>query len=254
MQIPVGFDYVLILEWLTEKDEPTGAQLHGFLPSVGFLSELVVCHSWEDVRGALELAASALKTKGVPVIHLETHGSDPWKSEPKDIGFGRDDASGVAWTKLGALLAQLNVAAEFRLIFVSAACWGSGVIATIGSGEHPAPFACAVGFRTEVGEGRLRDSMKELYRSIKRGVTLEESVASAQRELTGGQEIKLEKMVELAAKVLCTVYYKPSTPERVVAGPLRRRRRARRVWDAWFPPFLQEHNPVYRFENLHIGD
>lgn len=40
--------------------------------------------------------------------------------------------------------------------------------------------------------------MKELYRSLKRGLTLEESVASAQRELVEGQEVQLELTVELA--------------------------------------------------------
>jgi hypothetical protein len=254
MQVVVGFDYVLVLEWLALDDKPTGTQLHAFLPSVGFDSELVICQSWEDVQRALKEAASAIGEKGVPVIHLETHGSDPWIGAAENIGFGPEADTGAAWTQVGALLAPLNVAAGFRLLFVSAACWGSGVIAAIGSGEHPAPFACAVGFRTAVGEGRVRDSMRELYRSLKRGLTLEQSVASAQRELVEGQEIRLEIAVELAIKILRTTYYSPNALRRAIAGPHRRRRRARGVWDSWFPPYLQEQNPVYRFENAKIGD
>src|SRR5271154_462340 len=125
MPVDVGFDYVLILEWLAEGDEPTGEKLAEFLPCVGFDVERVVCHSWADVRRALEIAAAAIPEKGVPVVHLETHGSDPWSSEPEDIGFGGDEASGVAWGELGALLAPLNDASGYRLLFVSAACWGS---------------------------------------------------------------------------------------------------------------------------------
>ena len=53
MQVTLGFDYVLILEWLAEGDQPTGGQLHAFLPTVGFKSKLVVCHSWNDVQQAL---------------------------------------------------------------------------------------------------------------------------------------------------------------------------------------------------------
>ena len=253
MQLVVGFDYVLVLEWLSDNDERTGSQLHELLPSVGFRSELVICQSWEDLKGALTRAALEIPIKGVPVVHLETHGSDPWAEVGEDIGFGPTEAS-VTWTALGTVLAPLNVAADFRLLFVSAACWGSGVIAAIGWGEHPAPFACAVGFRTKVFEGRLRDSMKELYRSIKRGCALGECVASARRELVEGQEVQLKVTVELAVKILRTAYYKPQFPNGVRAGPLRRRRRARRVWDWWFSPFLQAQNPVYRFENARIGD
>jgi hypothetical protein len=254
MQVSVGFDYVLVLEWLSDGDEPTGARLHSFLPSIGFNSKLVICHSWENVQRALTDAASAIGEMGVPVIHLETHGSDPWIGAAENIGFGPGADSGTAWTQVGALLAPLNVAAGFRLLFVSAACWGSGVIAAIGSGEHSAPFACAVGFRTEVREGRLRDSMRELYRSLKSGLTLEESVASAQRELVEGQEVRLEVAVELAVKILRTAYYDPKALRKAIAGPHRRRRRARGIWNSWFPPYLQAQNPVYRFENAKIGD
>jgi hypothetical protein len=252
VQIPVGFDYVLVLEWLSAKDQPTGAQLHAFLSSIGVTSELIVCQSWQDVREALEHAAAYRPVKGVPAVHLETHGSDPWQGPAESIGFGHDEASGVAWAQLGSMLAPLNVAADFRLLFVSAACWGSGVIAAIGGGEHAAPFACAVGFRTPVMEGRLRDSMKELYRGLKQGLTLEESVAGAQRELEEGQEVRLEVMLELAVKVLRASYYDPATPPRIPVGP-QRLQGARRVWDTWFPPYLQEHNPAYRFEVAGIG-
>lgn len=254
MQVVVGFDYVLVLEWLSDNDERTGAELHEVLPSVGFRSELAICKSWDDVKRALTQAASDIPRKGVPVVHLETHGSDPWGGAPEDIGFGPSETSGVPWTALGAVLAPLNAAADFRLLFVSAACWDSGVIAAIGWGEHPAPFACAVGFRTKVVEGRLRDSMKELYRSIRRGCELGECVASARRELVEGQEVHLEVTLELAVKILRTVYYKPKFPNGVRAGPLRRRRRARRVWDSWFPRTLQDLIPAYRFENARIGE
>jgi hypothetical protein len=253
MQVAVGFDYVLVLEWLAGDDERTGTQLHEFLPSAGFDSELVVCQSWADVQRALTVAASAVRSKGVPVVHFETHGSDPWIGTADNIGFGLDEVSGVAWAQLGSLLAPLNVAADFRLLFVSAACWGSAVIAAIGGGEHPAPFACAVGFRTALVEGRLRDSMKELYRSLKRGHTLEESVAGAQRELVEGQEVRLEVTVELAVKILRTTYYDPKALRTAIAGPHRRRRRARGVWDSWFPLYLQERDPTYRFEIARIG-
>jgi hypothetical protein len=252
VQVDIGFDYVLILEWLAGADARTGTQLHQFLASIDCKSELVVCHSWSDVEQALVAAVSSVPTRGVPVVHLETHGSDPWVGAAESIGLGPDEISGVAWSRLGALLAPLNVASDFRLLVTSAACWGSGVMASIGGGEHPAPFACAVGFRTSVREGRLRDCMKELYRSLKTDLHLTEAVASAQRELEDGQQLKLEIAVELAAKMLHQTYFKPVIVGIDPAGPHRRRRRAREVWSAWFPLHLQERNATYRFDNVKI--
>src|SRR5205085_11619070 len=98
----------------------------------------------------------------------------------------------TVWGALGTVFAPLNVRDGFQLLVVSAACWGSGVMAAIGGGEHRAPFAYAVGLRTEVTEGRLRDCMRELYRRLKSDSTLAESVDSAQRELGPGQELRLE--------------------------------------------------------------
>jgi hypothetical protein len=248
MQVPIGFDYVLVLEWLAEGDQRTGAQLHAFLQSIGFNSELVVCSSWDEIQQALNSAAQAVPTRGVPVVHVETHGSSPWHGDPENIGFGVSAESSSAWAKLGPLLAPLNVTAGFRLLVVSAACWGSGVIAAIESGDHPAPFACALGLRTEVSEGRLRDAMREFYRSLRGGLTLSESVDNAQRELEEGQELRLEIIVMLAAKMLWTAYNRRMVMPSLL-GALRRRRRARSVWDSWFPAYLQVQVPVYRFEN-----
>lgn len=249
MHVPVGFDYVLVLEWLRAGDEPTGAQLQEFLQSIGFRSEFVVCQTWEDVQHALIAARDVADTKGIPIVHLETHGADPWRGDAAaGVGVGPSWNSAPVWGALGPLLAPLNVRAGFRLLVVSAACWGSGVIAAIGGGEHPAPFACAVGLRTQVTEGRLRDSMRELYRRLKGGdSTLAESVDSAQRELGAGEELRLEVIVMLAAKMLVTL----SLRRRVwLLGPLRWRRNARVAWDRWFPPYLQEQVPAYRFENV----
>lgn len=115
-----------------------------------------------------------------------------------------------------------------------------------------APFACAVGFRTTVDEGRLRDAMREFYRRLKAGDQLKESVESAQRELVKDQQISLEVALELGVEILEQAYYKSKTAKRTTVGPLRRRRRARASWDRWFPPSLQAHDPAYRFENAGI--
>jgi len=207
--VPVGFDYVLILEWLGEDDVRTGVQLHEFLQTIGFRAEFVVCKSWEDIEQALIAARNAADGEGIPIVHIETHGANPWVGDADaGVEFGPDLDSAPVWARLGPLLAPLNVRAGFRLLVVSAACWGSGVIAAIDAGDHPAPFACAVGLRTKVTEGRLRAAMRELYRRLRDDTPLVECVASAQRELGAGEELRLEVIVELAMRgcsPLCTV-------------------------------------------------
>jgi hypothetical protein len=245
--VPVGFDYVLILEWLAEDDAPTGAQLHQYLQTIEFRSELRVCHSWEDIEAALIAARNAVAANGVPVVHLDTHGADPWRGGGDGhVRFGPWADSAPAWARLGVLLAPLNVQAKFQLLVVSAACWGSGIIAAIDAGDHPAPFACAVGFRTSVTEGRLRACMRELYRCFKGGSTLDEAVASAQLELGVGQELRLEVIIDLAARMLGTLVFR----RRPSIGPHRWLRHARIIWDRWFPRDLQEHVPAYQFHPI----
>lgn len=246
VSVPVGFDYVLVLQWLADGDEPTGAQLHEFLQTIGFRSELVVCHSWDDIEQALIAARCAADANGIPIVHLETHGANPWDGDAEEgIGFGPAEDSAAVWHRFGTILAPLNVRAGFQLLVVSAACWGSGIMAAIDGGDHPAPFACAVGFRTAVTEGRLRAAMRELYRRLRdRDSTLAECVASAQRELEAEQELRLEVILDLAARMLATLFHR----RRV--GSVRWRRNARHVWDLWFPRYLQDQEPAYRFENL----
>jgi hypothetical protein len=53
-------------------------------------------------------------------------------------------------------------------------------------------------------------------------------------------------IVGLAMRMLATLYRR----RRGLVGLLRWRRNARLVWNAWFPTYLQEQVPAYRFENI----
>lgn len=242
----VAFHYVLILEWLDTGDRRTGAELHGILTARGVPSRLVVCESWDDIVHALADAAQQLAVRGHPAIHLETHGSDPWDGCEEDIGFGAG-GSVIPWSELGRLLSPLNQANDFRLFFVSAACWGSGVMAAMGHGEYPAPFAVAVGFRTRVSDARLLDAMKELYRRAFAGDPLPDCIASARNKLTAGQEMRIEYGAEVAAKIVREVFLHPINPNPRLTRA-ERLRRVREIWNRWFPVALQERDPSYRFE------
>lgn len=211
-----------------------GPCAHARLLERGIRSRLVICNSGEDVRNALINALDNIRAEGVPAVHLETHGSNPFENKPEEIAFqvGRDQL--IGWDTLGEWLAALNVASGFQLLVVSGTCWGSGIIQGICRGERPAPFACAIGFRTEVFDGTLYESIRELYRSLSAGVELEESVANAQRELAAGQEIHLEIAVVLAVKMLRHIFFGPPLVPRIgFIGKAHRRRHARQVWNTW---------------------
>jgi hypothetical protein len=250
VRVTAGFAYVLVVEWLGECDEPTGSQLHDYLHQIGFSSELAVCRSAADVRESLARATERVRATGaVPIVHLEVHGSNPWESRAEAICFGPGEGEqAVTWAELGDWLTPLNVATDFNLMIVSAACWGSAVIGGISGGTSPLPFAFAVGFRTPVDPGRLRDAMREFYRAVHRGDELRECVNSAQRELAGDQMLELEIALALAVEILRTgLYGRPGAPRHTNLDLEVRLGRARDVWDLWFPPDLQERKPAYRF-------
>jgi hypothetical protein len=152
---------------LDEGDRRTGEELHQFLQGLGVPTCLVRCKSADHVRAALERAVQNIPVRKIPLVHIESHGSNPLDEEDvRDADFGMNAAPGLPWTELGDWLAPLNAASGFRLLLVGATCFGFAAIAAMKVGEHVAPFAATVGFTTKVGEGSLHDAMKEFYRSI----------------------------------------------------------------------------------------
>jgi len=251
MRVPVGYDYVLVIEWLNvDERRLTSREVHERLQEAHVPTQLCVCTTGEDVRRALADAHQQVRIRGVPAIQLETHGTDPFEGNPVDIAFGARQEL-IRWSTLGEWLAPLNAASRYQLLVVSAACWGSAVIAAMGGGEHPAAFAAAIGFRTPVTAGRLFDAMVELYRSLRRGESIVESVDGAQRELEAGQQLELEMAGLVAAKIMRGAFRQPLPRFRAASlDPAQRIQIVRRAWDTWFPLALQEQQPVYRFENI----
>jgi hypothetical protein len=246
-----GFDYVLVLEWLDEGKK-TGAELYAFLESMGFRSMLVLCRSGEDVRAALAEAAANVRAEGVPIVHLEAHGTNPYVGNPEHIGFGGGRSRAVRWADFGPWLAPLNEACDFRLLLVSATCYGQAAMAAINHGEYAAPFAFVLGFVTDVDEGRLHDAMKELYRRLRTSDAIAECVASAARELTAGQRFELDTAVAVAVKVLRHAFYVRGPARGTRVESAERVQRARAIWAGWFPIALQERDPAYSFEVANI--
>lgn len=85
MRVTVGYDYVLVIEWLN-VDEPrlTGTELHERLQAARVPTQLCVCRTGEDVHRALTNAHQQVRNRGVPAIQQETHGTDPFEGNPVD--------------------------------------------------------------------------------------------------------------------------------------------------------------------------
>jgi hypothetical protein len=276
-KLTLAFDYVLIIEWLHNQDRQTGAELHQFLQGLPISSCLVRCGNVDDVRAALKRAVENINTRGIPVVHIESHGSDPFQGgDVRDAEFGLDAAPGLPWTELGDWLAPLNEASRFRLLVMGATCWGFAAIAAMKVQEHVAPFAAAVGFSTKVNEGSLHDAMKEIYRAMKRGDGLQDAMQAGERELRSPKEkLRGTSAPMLALRILRGAYDGVRTPEQRTqradeilrkaqeAGfPIRDgaerelpdflrdkgESRIKEVWDAWFPRSAQETEAAYRLD------
>lgn len=280
MRLPnlsISFDYVLILEWLNEGDRRTGEELHQFLQGLGVPTCLVRCKSADHVRAALERALQNILARRIPLVHIESHGSNPLEEvDVRDADFGMNAAPGLPWTELGDWLAPLNAASRFRLLLVGATCFGFAAIAAMKVGEHVAPFAATVGFTTTVGDGSLHDAMKEFYRSIcQRREQLQDAVAAAERELREPNEkVRATSSPVLAVRILRGAYdsIRPGEPLTEHASELVRKlrdaglpvpakvgdampavllerghARIKETWDSWFPPAAQQEE-TYRLD------
>lgn len=281
MNAPVGqinvsivFRYVLILEWLDEDDLRTGEALHRVLAELKMPSRLVRCTSADDVRAALADALANMGERGIPAVHLETHAEEPDGED--DLQFGTNAAPGVAWFEFGEWLAPLNVASDFRLLVIGAACFGVGVMAAMKVYAHPAPFAICIGMTTSVMAGTLQDAMFEFYRSLRSDKGMHEAVANANRALRPPHEHMRMTSSPMLAYMVCRGVYDgyrtPDAMETRIATLLDRARNAgmlipedahgqlpqmlhergrvnmQAAWDTWFPPELQARDPDFRFD------
>jgi len=213
---------------------------------------------------------------GIPLVHIESHGSDPLQtSDTRDAQFGTNAAPGLAWAEFGQHLAPLNAACGFELLVVAATCFGYAAINGMKVFQHTAPFAACVGFSTKIGPGSLHDSMKELYRSMcHRKEPLQDAIAAAGHELREpGESVELIGSTIYALRIMRSVYneYREGANLSRQAGELlkdltdsgvevpaqvidemptvlarNRDARIRQMWNLWFPEAAQQKHEAYR--------
>lgn len=166
----LGFDYILIVEWLFEDDARTGFSLYEWLLDklpAGKV-EYAMCCSLSELEARLEQARRDIPMRGVPIVHIEAHGEDPAPGQTPEGFVGPDGHGGrelLSWERLGDVLRPLNIASRFNLLVVGAACHGEGLILGA-SGGKPMPFVAVVGYTATVSQLSLKHSLLELYRGL----------------------------------------------------------------------------------------
>jgi hypothetical protein len=276
VNVRVSFDYVLIIEWLGPTDTKTGEALFDELARMGVRASLVRCKSSLDVWLALVKAQQQFPTRGIPAVHIEAHGVPLEHCPDGEPRFGDGVTSSLRWSEVGGWLAPINEESKFRLLLVSASCWGHAALATMTT-EHAAPFAVCVGFSTKVSAVSLRAAMSALYwHLLERDAPFDDSFSAAERELYSKDE-KLEKdtAVKVGYEVLRLLARHVSEPTEIAAMIARARASLKidgiepaadydaaypgkidtllrpscqRSWNTWFPPALQHRDEIYRLD------
>lgn len=184
----VRCNYLYVIEWLAEGETKTGTRLAELVQAGhGIPVRLAKCGSAREIVEQIEWAEAHVPEYGVPIIHFEAHGIEPENARTTSPGLHGPDGSGgfemLSWDKVAPALRRLNLATDFRLMVVGAACYSLATLNTIETSEM-APFELLVGFNSTVHPTRLLAACRELYRTLfSQGGTLPAAVRNASNEL-----------------------------------------------------------------------
>jgi hypothetical protein len=165
----VGMHRLVILEWLKDNECRTGARLNAALlaASKEVPVEYIECRNAFDVLGEIQrLTADVVATGNVPILQIEAHGYEA--ADGRGVGFSGPSGEAhdeiLPWDVLAVELRELNIATQFNLIFIGAACLSDYAIHMLESGSDPSPFVFFVGFEGEVDDTRLLAAMVALHK------------------------------------------------------------------------------------------
>jgi hypothetical protein len=153
---------IVVVESLEPHEAPTGAILVKTLD--GLIGELAPnlrvthwpCESALEFRAQMQQLADRARKSGVrPLLHIEAHGSEAG-------GLEFANGSSLSWDDLGLLLTELNVATQFNLFVVVAACYGAHLVSQF-SPLSPAPAWGIVAPTRSVDPGELLRGFRSFY-------------------------------------------------------------------------------------------
>jgi hypothetical protein len=207
------FDYILIIEFLGPGDKRTGSRLKERISKSGlgaFPVKLEVCKTSRDVFQVLrDVTRRAGKKKRMkPLVHIEAHGRQRSGKHPAAIGYETKQRQElVIWEDLWPLLRKLNVATDFNLLVVVAACFGDEVRRGLVHGieKHhvrTAPFMACVGFVEDVAPASLLDATSSMYERLGAGASLEQAVDVANKQLGEHEQLSCQWTAKILLGVI----------------------------------------------------
>ena len=160
------FNKITVIQSLGEKDLHTGTKicedidLHNAIHARGLEIELLDVISKDDFVGIFKkLTKEAVVNKTIPVVHIESHGSDD--SEGLVLSSGEF----LNWDELKPLAIGLNTATRLNLLIVLAACHGANFTKKLAPSERSPCWALA-GPVEVVGQKSILRSFSSFYQEI----------------------------------------------------------------------------------------
>lgn len=203
----IKYDYILIIEFLNPDEERTGQILIEKFSGTEdhSLFEIEVCANEEEVINVLNEAILNVPTKGVPIIHFEAHGAARTESQPGGIGFNSNEnhaGAFISWKVLWPVLRKLNLASDFNLVVVAAACSGDDIAYGlvhdfVENNEPPAPFMGTVGFVEKVSWYTLNASVIVFYEILRKSSNLQAAIIKANEMLGSSEKLAYQWTAEV---------------------------------------------------------
>ncbi len=169
---PIRADYVLVIERLAPKDPKTGSQLVSRWNEAhpDHAMTLQVCSRSSQIIDAIHQAAADIPAKGIPLIHIEAHGSR-WMAESGNLLLGVE-GDVLQWGDLWDALREVNLKSNFNLMVFAATCFGAeaqrGIIqdALAGQDIRPLSFMATTGFDGKIFPEPLLASERIFYEAL----------------------------------------------------------------------------------------
>lgn len=197
-RLSIAFDYVLIIEYLSPNERHTGEELFEQINSYAPESvDLIKCSTKNDFFAALKKAENEIATKGIPLIHIEAHGSE-WCRENKNAVIGYEGGEQISIHEIFKLLRPINIKSQFNIILAGASCHAAEYLRGIinesnDESQQLLPFVATIGFDDVVEDESVFAFYSNFYYEIIKKKTPFFNAAIESNKLINPNEIAITK-------------------------------------------------------------
>ncbi len=161
---------ILVVDMLPEGERGTARRLeehlggqHGRGQSDLTTSLLRLDSKFEFFNEMMKLAGRCSKGGGIPILHIEAHGSP--------IGLECPDGGVIKWCEIAEAITPINQASGHNLIVVMSTCYGYYLGQTLNI-HSPAPFAILVAPNEEVKVAEIELPTENFYSDLAENLRL----------------------------------------------------------------------------------